>query len=132
MTHGVSNLRITFTRFFEYSEDMKAYGCVEVQLHLFLTAVLGGGGQLHAPASFSPREGPQLIIEKEAEWASEPLVTFLYSKHPGCVTERDDSQRHYPNIETCATKQYAPYLKQTLPHTQGYGYIILFQTPGLS
>jgi hypothetical protein len=39
---------------------MKAYGGLDVYIHIFLTSALaGGGGQLHAPAALPPgKEAP--------------------------------------------------------------------------
>jgi hypothetical protein len=39
---------------------MKAYGEMNVQIHVFLTSALVGSGQFHAPASLSP--GKQLLV----------------------------------------------------------------------
>jgi hypothetical protein len=35
---------------------MKAYGGLDVYIHVFLTSALVGGGHLHAPAAFTPGE----------------------------------------------------------------------------
>jgi hypothetical protein len=50
---------------------MKAYGGVDLQLHVFLTSELVGGGQIHAPAALPPGKEPPVPIGKEAVWAPE-------------------------------------------------------------
>jgi hypothetical protein len=38
---------------------METYGGVDVEIHMFLTsALVGGDGQLHAPAALHPGKGP--------------------------------------------------------------------------
>jgi hypothetical protein len=55
---------------------MKAYGGVNVKIHIFLTsALVGGSGQLHAPAALHPGEKPPVSIGWEAGWAPEPVWT---------------------------------------------------------
>jgi hypothetical protein len=42
---------------------MKAYGGVDVQVHIFFTsALVGGGGQLYAPAALPPEKEPPVPI----------------------------------------------------------------------
>jgi hypothetical protein len=42
---------------------MKAYGEVDVYIHIFLTSVLvGGNGQFHAPAALPPVKEPAVPI----------------------------------------------------------------------
>jgi hypothetical protein len=41
---------------------MKKYGGVDVQIHVFLTSALVGGGQLHAPAALTPGKELQISI----------------------------------------------------------------------
>jgi hypothetical protein len=37
---------------------MKAYGGVDMYIHVFLTSTLVRGGQLYAPAALAPRKEP--------------------------------------------------------------------------
>jgi hypothetical protein len=42
---------------------MKVFGEVDVEIHIFLTlALVGGGGQLHASATLTPGKEPPKII----------------------------------------------------------------------
>jgi hypothetical protein len=41
---------------------MKAYGGVDVNIHVFLTSTLVGGDQFHNPAALPPGKGPPVPI----------------------------------------------------------------------
>jgi hypothetical protein len=43
---------------------MKTYGGVDVQIDAFLTSVLDGGGQHHAPASLPPGKQPPVPLDR--------------------------------------------------------------------
>jgi hypothetical protein len=53
---------------------MKVYGGMNIQIHIFLTSSLaGGGGQLHAPVALHPEKDPPVPTGEEAEWSPEPV-----------------------------------------------------------
>jgi hypothetical protein len=55
---------------------MKAYGGLDVQIHIFLTsALVGGSVQLHVPVALPPGKEPPVFIGQEAGWAPEPVWT---------------------------------------------------------
>jgi hypothetical protein len=47
---------------------MKTYWEMEVQIHIFLSSILDGGGQLHASAALPPRKNRR---EDEDVWEME-------------------------------------------------------------
>jgi hypothetical protein len=56
---------------------MKAYKGVDVWIHIFLTAALTGGGQLHDLAALpQEKEPPVPTGQEEAGWAPEPVWTL--------------------------------------------------------
>jgi hypothetical protein len=53
---------------------MKAYGGVDVYIHIFLTSALAGGEwSTSRPGRFTPREKAPVTIAEEVAWTPEPV-----------------------------------------------------------
>jgi hypothetical protein len=58
---------------------MKAYGGVDVEIHIFLTsALVGGEWSTSRPSRFNPEiKVPQVPIGQETGWVPEPIWTWI-------------------------------------------------------
>jgi hypothetical protein len=59
---GKKKVKLSLSLIMPYA--MKAYSGVDVQTHVFLTSVLVGGGQLHAPAALLPGKDPRNPLDR--------------------------------------------------------------------
>jgi hypothetical protein len=60
---------------------MKAYGRVDVQIHIFFTsALVGGEWSASRPGTFTPGKEPPGPIGKEVGWIAEPVWTWSREK----------------------------------------------------
>jgi hypothetical protein len=60
---------------------MKAYGGVDIQIHIFLISVVAGGDQLQAPTALPKGKEPSMPMGKGARWAPKPSWTMWRREH---------------------------------------------------
>jgi hypothetical protein len=76
---------------------MKAYGGMDIQIHIFLTsALVGGEWSVSRPAALSPGKEPEVPIIQEGWWTPEPIWTIWRRQNswPYQDTKSDPSVVH--------------------------------------